>query len=139
MRNVVELVFSVGLVIKHLGSPVCLDKQVSTWEQPGQGEQVGREGGSEDIQPDRVAFRGEEFICRVVLDERSDKPKLLSIQLTCPALLTNPPHWLPPMMIRLPSSSVSKVGYHRRVDIDASFQLQFLSWQGSSKRILHAI
>lgn len=55
---------------------------------------------------------------------------------TCAALLTNPPHWSPPMMNRLPSSRFSNVGYHRRVGMVDSHQLQDLSSHGLSNRIL---
>lgn len=75
MRYIVKFVFGVGLVIKHFSSPICLDKQVSAGKQPGQGEQVGGEGGREDIQSNWGALRWEEFICRVVLDGMSDSYK----------------------------------------------------------------
>jgi hypothetical protein len=67
MRDVRKGVFDVVLVIEDLGAPVGLDEEISGGEKPGEGEEVGREGGEEDVQADGLASGRVEFVRGVVL------------------------------------------------------------------------
>lgn len=67
MGNVRQGVLDIVLVVEDLGTPVGLDEEISGREKPGEGEEVGGEGGGEDVQPDRLASRGEKFVSGVVL------------------------------------------------------------------------
>jgi len=67
MGNVRQGVFDIVLVVKNLRAPIGLDEEISRREKPGEREEVGGEGGGEDVQPNRRASRGKKFVSGIVL------------------------------------------------------------------------
>lgn len=73
MGDIRQGVFDVVFIVEDLRAPVGLDEEISRGEKPGEREKVGGEGGGEDIQPDRLASRGEEFVSGIILASGVDK------------------------------------------------------------------
>ena len=66
-RHIVEGLFILGLIIHQDGLPVRLYQQFSGGKEPGEWEEVGREGVFEDGRVDGLASRWVELVRGVVL------------------------------------------------------------------------
>ena len=72
-----------------------MDEEISGREKPGEGEEVGGESGSEDIQADRLTSRGEKLVSGVVLAGgvyETGEPTRQSTEKGNISVLPHPPH-----------------------------------------------
>jgi hypothetical protein len=61
VRNVGEGILDVVLVIEDLSPQVGLDEEVTRGKEPGEGVEVGRERGRQDVESDGTSAPGVEF------------------------------------------------------------------------------
>lgn len=98
---------------------VALNRSALTrWQQPGEREEVGGKSSRENVESDGAAGRRVELVGRVVLSGVVDvSSPVTSTELY--GVMGQPRHFFEwrseRTMIMVPSSSVSRVGYQRRV------------------------
>lgn len=70
--DVIYVVFRVALVVEDFGLEFRLDEQVSTRQEPSQGEEIDGHRVGENVEHCRFTFRGPVFECWVILVGRVD-------------------------------------------------------------------